>query len=297
MNNKWMSKLALACSFVFAAQFALASASITNDFESMSLGAVPGGADPRMPGNGQWWNPDNSASYGEVKAGIGLSGSQGLEVGNRGNGFDGVIDNVKSARLNEMAGETSVAPNSTFRSSFSFRTAATTGYADAGTQATRYRFRSETYGPDRTTFFAVNNDASGNLFAYAFGIDATANFVQTGTANIAWGAWYQLVTEISFADGGAANDVVTYSLFDSSNTLVWNAVSTTWEEGARQLGYNAGNIFGVDAVQFHARGGRSDALGATYVDALGYEAVPEPFTMAGLAAFAAWKRRKARKNA
>lgn len=281
---------------------AFASASISNDFESMTLGAIPGGASGQAAGNGAWWNPDNSATYGEVKAGIGIGGSQGLEIGNRGNGFDGVIDNVKSAMLLETAGE-SVAPvnslNNIFRSTYYFRTASTSAIADTtNSQATRYRFRSESYGPDRTTFFGVNNDAAGNLNAFGFGMDDAGNFVQTSlSANLNWGEWYRVETFINFVDGGPANDSVVFSLFDSSNSLIWSANSTTWEQGARLFGYNGGDIFGVDRVQFQARGSMAGLNGATYVDNLSYEAVPEPFTMAGLAALGVVAaRRKARKG-
>jgi hypothetical protein len=294
-------KLAVFAAFVATSAFSAASDFINNDFEAMTLGAVPGGVSAQAPGNGQWWNPDNAATYGEVKTGIGLGASKGLEIGNRGNGNDGVIDNVKSAMLNETAGE-SVAPvnavNNIFRSSYWFRTASDTAIADtAGNQSTRYRFRSESYGPDRTSFFAVNNDAAGNLNAFAFGMDDAGAFVQTAlSSNLTWGSWYNVVTEITFVDGGLANDVVKYALYDSSNALVWSATSTSWEQGARLFNYNSGQIFGVDRVQFQARGSMAGTGGATYVDGLYYEAVPEPFTMAGLAVVGAVvARRKVKK--
>jgi hypothetical protein len=302
MKNNTIGKVILSAMTLVSMSFAVASASISNDFESMTLGAIPGGVSGQAAGNGAWWNPDNSATYGEVKTGIGISGSQGLEIGNRGNGFDGVIDNVKSAMLSETAGESvspANAPNNIFRSVFHFRTASTSAIADSSdSQATRYRFRSESYGPDRTTFFGVSNDASGNLNASGFGMDDAGNFIQTSlSANLSWGEWYRVETLINFVDGGPANDSVVYSLFDSSNALIWSANSTSWEQGVRLFNYNGGNIFGVDRVQFHARGSMAGLNGATYVDNLSYEAVPEPFTMAGLAALGlVAARRKSRKS-
>jgi hypothetical protein len=273
--------LAALCGLVLTCGGSLASAadSLSIDFESSpGLGALPGGADARTPGDdNQWWVPDNGATLGEVRTGIGLSGSNGLAIGNRGNGNDGVIDNVKSPRLAEIAGESTApvsAPNARFTSSYWFRTAPTQ-------PVDQLRFRSETYGPDRTSFFAVNGESNGTLEAYAFGIDATTNFVQTPIASgLAWGAWYKLVTTIDFADGGVANDVAKYELYDSANALVGSATNTTWEEGARQLGYNGGNVFGVDAVQFQARGNFTGD--AAFVDELSYSvsAVPEPASLA-----------------
>lgn len=296
MNIKIAGRTALVGLAVLASASVFADAFITNDFESEPLGAVPGGADGRLPGNGLWYSPDNSATYGIVKDGIGIGGSRGIEIGNRGNGFDGVIDNVKSAQLLEAAGESSVATNSQFNSSYWFRTADTVGYAYDGSQGTAYRFRSETWGPDRTTFFGVENDASGNLFAWAAGMDASGNFEYSpDSVNLTWGEWYRVETSISFVDGGGANDVVTYSIFDSLNNQIYGATLSTWEEGARQLGYNGGNIFAVDAVGFQARYGRADALGATFVDGMHYEAVPEPFTIGILAAGGALLARRRRK--
>jgi hypothetical protein len=273
-----------------------AADSLTIDFElSPGLGALPGGLDARTPGDDdQWWVPDNGATFGEVRSGIGLGGTNGLAIGNRGNGNDGVIHNVQSPRLAETAGESTPpasAPNARFTSSYWFRTAPTDGVDGL-------RFRSETWGPDRTTFFGVDGESDDSLTAYAYGMDAAANFVQTPIASgLQWGAWYKLETVIDFVNGGAANDVVNYRLYDSSNALVGSATSTTWEEGARQVGYNGGNVFGVDAVQFTARG--SFAGDAAFVDNLSYSvsAIPEPASLAmagaaGLGLFVVRRRRK-----
>jgi hypothetical protein len=170
-----------------------------------------------------------------------------LVIGNRGNGNDGVIDNVKSPKLAESAGETSTAAaHSAFESSYWFRTASDGAVAD-------YAFKTETYGPDRTTYFGVFSNGS-ELYAGVYGIDTNADFVWTDVAgSLNWGAWYRVVTNVVFATG-PANDIVTTSLFGSDGTLLGMALSNSWEEGARQAGYNGGSIFAVDAVQFQARG-------------------------------------------
>jgi MYXO-CTERM domain-containing protein len=273
-----------------------AADSLTIDFESSpALGQLPGGVDARTPGDdGQWWVPDNAATFGEVRTGIGLTGSNGLAIGNRGNGNDGVIHNVQSPRLAETAGESTApasAPNARFTSSYWFRTAPMAAVDD-------FRFRSETWGPDRTTFFGLDGESNSPLTAYAYGMDAGTNFVQTPIASgLQWGEWYKLETVIDFVDGGVANDVVNYRLYDTANALVGSATSTTWEEGARQLGYNSGNVFGVDAVQFTARGGFTGD--AAFVDNLSYSvsAIPEPASgaLAGAAALGLFVVRRRRK--
>lgn len=266
-----LNKLAWA-GLVAASLVVPASANLINeDFESFALGHVPGGADPRVAGNGQWWNPDNSASYGEVKNGIGRSGSRGIEIGNRGNGNDGVIDNVKTARLSASAGESgsnSGAGGTTssfniFRSSYWFRTAPTSNPSG------NFRFRSEA----SAAFVAVDLNTS-----------------------LVWGQWYRVTSEILFVDGGVANDTVTHRIFDEMGVQVGqDLVTTSWEEGARQAGYNGGSIFSVDAIQFHSRGGFTGAH--AFVDDIRYEAVPEPMTMSvmALGALAALRKRRQKK--
>jgi hypothetical protein len=279
---------------VIAVVLAAASSASFSDtaninFESFGIGAVPGGADGRSAGNhSQFWLPDNAATSGDVRAGIGRSGSQGLAVGNRGNGNDGVIDNLKTGRLADAAGESSVASFNAFESSYWFRTAGNGAPASGN-----FRFRSESYGTDRTTFLGFQN-AGTDLVAIAFDIDAAGNFVQHNVAaGLNWGSWYRVVTEIVFTDG-ADNDLVNHRIFDESGSLVGSALGIgTWEQGQRLYGYNGGNQVGVDAVQFHARG--SVAGDAAYVDDVSWRSynvgntVPEPSALAlvGLALAAA----------
>ena len=300
MNN-FLRSMAAAVA-VCTAGWAQADATFT-DFSSYTLGQLPGGADARTPGAyNQWWVPDNAASFGEVRDSIGRSSSRGLVVGNRGNGNDGVIDNVKTGRLNESAGEsTTTAPNRVFESSYWFRTAMTSA-------PTEYRFRSETYGTDRTTFLGFQNDGSGNLISIAFDMTAGGGFTQHSVAaSLTWGAWYRVVSEVIFVDG-ATNDIVNHRIFDEANALVGSALGIgTWEQGQRVNGYNGGNLVTPDAVQFQARRScsatctplTSGAYDVAYVDDLGWRTfnqdIPEPGTLAlaGLAlAFGVASRRR-----
>jgi hypothetical protein len=299
-----------------------AADSLGVNFDSYAAGDLPGNNTPtdnRTAGDDTtWWVPSNAATSAEVRAGVGLGGTQGLVIGNRGNGNDGVIDNVKSPRLAESAGETgtssgaggTIASGKIFRSEYSFRTA-------SDTAVDGFSFKSETYGPDRTTYFGAFyqtafGDTSLNALAYEIrddnGVDDDLDgfiydFIAHPIAsNLAWGEWYRVVTEITFVDG-ADNDVVDHFLYDSANTLVGSATGLrTWEEGARQFGYNGGQVFGVDAVQFQARGASLNGAGVphdvAFVDNLSYSVVPEPATLglagvAVLGAFIARRRRAA----
>jgi len=271
------------------AALAAPSSNVIN-FDSMSLGNPPGvgGADIRVPGDSNWYNPSNSSTQQAVTAGVGLLGTNGLVVGNNGSGNDGVIDNLRTPRLLTDAGE-SVAPvnstNNVFQWSLWFRTIPTS--SPAGT----FRFRVESYGPDRTTFLGFQKDGTGNLIARAFGMDSGANFVSQDITGLNWGDWYRVVGTLTFADG-VPNDSISYSIFDSTNSLVGSATTPSWEEGARQLGYNGGNIFGVDSLQFHSRGGF--AGDHAIVDDISYAAVPTPAAAAllGLGGLMAARRRR-----
>ena len=288
-----MNRILIAAIVSAAASTAAIAAPSSNsiNFNSMSLGNPPsvGGADIRVPGDSNWYNPNNSSTQQAVTAGVGLSGTNGLVVGNNGSGNDGVIDNLRTPRLLTDAGE-SVAPvnstNNVFQWSLWFRTIPTS--SPAGT----FRFRVESYGPDRTTFLGFQKDGTGNLIARAFGMDSGANFVSQDITGLNWGDWYRVVGTLTFADG-VANDSISYSIFDSINGLVGSAITPSWEEGARQLAYNGGNIFGVDALQFHSRGGF--AGDHAIVDDISYAAIPAPGAAAllGLSGLMAARRRRA----
>lgn len=299
-----LNKLAWA-GLVAASLVAPASANLTAvDFESFALGNVPGGVDTRTPGSGTWYNPDNAATYGEVKNGIGRSGSRGIEIGNRGNGNDGVINNVQSGILSESAGEsTTGAQHDRFRSSFWFRTAPTSNPGGI------FRFGYEIWGSntatnnDRTTLLSFRNDANGNLFAIAFAASSASAFpFVTLNTFLTWGDWYQVQSEIQFVDG-ADNDVVTHRIFDAFGTQVGqDLVLGTWEGGQRDplSPFNGGNLVAANAMQFTSRGSSatpSNVGAAAFVDDIRYEAVPEPMTMSvmALGALAALRKRRQKK--
>jgi len=288
-------RLACAAAVLLSLSTAHADVLMTNFENPFSIGPLPGGLDARTPGNAnQWYVPDNAATFGEVRAGVGRGGSNGLVVGNRGNGNDGVIDNVKSGMLAQAAGETSSgAPNRMFESSFWFRTASTV--ADAN-----FAFKTETWGTDRTTWLGFFANGSGGLEAEYSGMDTAGNFTSVIVNNtLSWGEWYQVVTKVLFADGGPANDLVSVDILNAGGTNIGSVSGQqTWEEGQRQFGYNGGMQVAANAIGFQARfSTRGDTV---IIDDVSWasSAIPEPGSLAliglaGLAAFAAG-RRKAR---
>lgn len=284
-----------ALSVLLACAGAASADTINLNLNAMPVGPIQGGPDGRAPGNGQWWLPDNAATSGEVRAGVGLAGGNGLVVGNRGNGNDGVIDNLHTPKLNEMSGESSVpgAVHPDFLSSFMFRTA-------SATPVPGLTFKAESWGRDRTTWLAFYEDG-GDLKADYSGVSAGAggpnddvftDNIYSGT--LAWGAWYRVDTLVQFVDG-ANNDVVTVSLYDSSNALVHTWSDTTWENYYRQdseQGPNGNQITGVDALQFQARG--SPTGDVAFVDNISYASVPAPGAAAlmGIAGLVGLRRRR-----
>lgn len=284
-----------ALSVLLACAGAASADTINLNLNAMPVGPIQGGPDGRAPGNGQWWLPDNAATSGEVRAGVGFAGGNGLVVGNRGNGNDGVIDNLHTPKLNEMSGESSVpgAVHPDFLSSFMFRTA-------SATPVSGLTFKAESWGRDRTTWLAFYEDG-GDLKANYSGViagaggpndDVFTDNIYAGT--LVWGAWYRVDTLVQFVDG-ANNDVVTVSLYDSSNALVHTWNDTTWENYYRQdseQGPNGNQITGVDALQFQARG--SPTGDVAFVDNISYASVPAPGAAAlmGIAGLVGLRRRR-----
>jgi hypothetical protein len=261
------------------------------NFDGYSLGNVPGSfaGDTRTAGGPDWWQPGNSSASSAVQAGVGLGGSQGLMVGNNGNGNDGVIQNLLSPRLSTNAGE-SVAPangqNTTMFASYWFRTAPTSN------PSSYYSFASEMWGPDRNSFFGVDNFNPGRLTAYVTGYDASGTGVLNEFIDLQWGQWYRVTQTLQFVDG-PGNDIFSVQIFDTMGGLVGQSGNyVSWEEGQRQQGFNAGNIFSTDSIGFQTR---FSEVGATaYVDDLFYAAVPAPGAAAvmGLGLVVAGRRRR-----
>ena len=232
--------------------------SLSFDFNSATVGTLPSG----------WSDPSNAATSAKV---VNVSpGNNGLYVYNNGNGNDGVINNVLSPHLTELAGETGPgaqpgAVASTYLSSYMFRT--------VGGPVTGFQFKSESYGQDRTTYLKFYED-SGKLLVDYRGVTSTGDTPNSDVFNnnpgtfhnsvtsLTWGAWYRVDTTVSFANG-PSNDVVSVNVYDASNTLVWSAVDTTWEQYYRLDSEQAGNgniVPGLDAIQFQMRGSTADNL-------------------------------------
>jgi hypothetical protein len=279
-----------------------ASANLTNvDFESFALGDVPSGVDTRTPGSGTWYNPDNAATYRRVTVGVGRAGSRGIEIGNRGNGNDSVINNVQSGILADSAGEsTTGAAFDRFKSSIWFRTAPTSNPGGI------FRFGYEIWGSntltnnDRITLLSFQNDTSGNLTAIVFAAANAVSFPSvTLNTFLTWGDWYRVDSEVQFVDG-VDNDVVTHRIFEAFGSQVGqDLVLGTWEGGQR-AGFNGGNLVAANAMQFTSRNSvtsPSNIGAAAFVDDIRYEAVPEPMTMSVMAmgALAALRKQRQRK--
>lgn len=283
MQIRTISRVAFIAS-AFAVSALAGADTITLNLNSMPVGPLAGGADGRAPGNGAWWLPDNAATSGSIQAGVGLMGGNGLVVGNRGNGNDGVIDNIHSPQLNDRAGETGFndAGNDTFVSTYSFRTASTSPVSGLG-------FKSESWGRDRTTWLGLTSDGAGALSLDYSGTASNGGGVnaETFTDNfysgaLAWGQWYRVETTIHFVDG-PNNDTVNVKLYDNTNALIWNITDTTWENYYRQdteQGPNGNLVTDVNSIGFQARG--SFTGDAVYVDGISYSSVPAPGAAAAL---------------
>ncbi len=254
--------------------------------------AVQGGAYDQTAGGGQWWLPDNAATSGFFRAGQGRTGGTALAVGNRGNGSDGVITNILTPRLANAAGSATGGNTYTqFNSEYWVRTVPTSSNAS-------FRFRSEVWGGladgglDRTTFFGMQADANGGLYAFTFGGNAAGdNLEQANVASsLTWGAWYRVTTSINYADGSlnfGTFATVTTSIFDASGTMLGQSIGRTW-----------GTIWAttqpqVDRMSFQSRGGFTGDN--AYVDGISYgtTVIPAPGALAvlALAGFRSARRR------
>lgn len=257
-------------------------------------GAYTGGSYATHVGSfaDKWWSPGNAVVEDSVVNGIAKTGNQSLEISRLGNGFDGVVNGIKTPVLGITAGETGSPVNATvnqFQFSYWIRTAPTSVVSGFTTTMT-------SWGADRTTWLGLEEDG-GSLKMLASGLDANGNWDdQYLSQNLQWGAWYKVVGNVNFVNGGAANDVFNVSLFDSSNALVGSATTYTWEYGQRNFGWNGGTPVAVDGLGFNTR--FSSFVGAhAYVDDITFAAVPEPGTMAAIGLGVAALIRRRRKSA
>jgi hypothetical protein len=237
---------------------------VTENFDGTAVGSLPAG----------WTVPPNAATSGEVRAGVGLGGSNGLAVGNNGSGNDGVIDNLKSAPLAAPAGQPSTgATSNVFESSYWFRTASTTLDSD-------FRFRSESWSANpsigRTTFLGFQVSGT-TLVATAFDTLGGEIFNEYSVATgLAWGDWYHVTTKIVFGPGNN-DDLVSYLIQDAADNVVGSLSGIQTWEGS--YGPQA-----VDRIQFTARGAcPSGCVGGrdvAFVDDVTIGTVPEPASLA-----------------
>lgn len=103
---------------------------------------------------------------------------------------------------------------------------------------------------------------------------------------LAWGDWYKIRVDALFKDGfDAANDLVTYTLWDSAMNQVWTSTMTSWERPyysgvyePNQAGYNAAvNMVSFDWSTLNTPSG-------IYIDDFKImSSVPEPASLSLLA--------------
>ncbi len=266
--------------------------SLSIDFNTYSTGNLPGSntTDTRTPGGPNWWYPSNAATSAQV---VNVGSSNYLNVYNNGNGNDGVIDNIHSPRLAQLAGETGpgVQPGAQwgeFTSSFTFRTVSTTAVSG-------FQFKSESYGQDRTTWLKFYNDGSGNLKIDYSGVQSAGNTPGSDTftdnfgtplTSLNWGSWYRVDTTVDFVNG-PSNDVVHVAVYDSSNNLVWSATDTTWEQYYRldsEQAINNNIVTGADSIQFQMRGSTAGDTNGVFIGSIQLTTIPLPSSApAGLA--------------
>jgi len=271
--------------------------SLSIDFNSYSPGNLPGSSagDTRSPGGPNWWYPSNAATSAQV---VNDGTNNVLNVYNNGNLNDGVIDNIHSPRLVQLAGETgggvqAGAQQPVFKSSFTFRTVSSAAVGG-------FQFKSESYGQDRTTwlkFYADSTDSNKLKVDYS-GVTSLGNTPNSdnftdnaGTfagalTSLNWGDWYRVETSIQFFDG-PSNDVVNVAVYDASNNLVWSATDRTWEQYYRldsEQGPNGNIVTGADSIQFQMRGSTAGAQNGVYIANIALATVPLPSSAwAGLA--------------
>ncbi len=195
----------------------IATAPLFADVINVDLNGFPSGSSvspspTQTAGGGQWWNPSNGSVSARFESGLGRTGGTALVIGNNGSGNNGVVNNCATGRLNDAAGESTVASNRYFEASYWFRTA-------CSTCVDGFNFKSEAWGTDRTSWirFESNADNQG-ILASAWGIGdlgdgvndtggyftADGGFDQSGEnlLRLDFGAWYRVGVTITFVDGG-----------------------------------------------------------------------------------------------
>jgi len=139
---------------------------------------------------------------------------------------------------------------------------------------------------------------AGDLYVEAYAVGASGNFIPSLSPALAWGDWYHAIISEQYVNG-ANNDLVTYSVYDATNALIWSTTIGSWENYYATCGTceQAPGPVISDRTGF---GGSAGGQGI-YIDDFSMTnvaAVPEPGTLAlfgaglGLLGFAR-RRRKA----
>lgn len=316
----WLG-MALAC----FTPHALASSIHTTGFED-GEGWTIGMAE----GQNGWDRNGNANHYGRIQSSTVRSGNQALELRTLDtqtaqDTMQGVINGLRSATV-DKAGESSTVNgpsiNNRMKVGFWFRT------PDAQLPVTSLALNDPTnyedpYGGIVELNPSFSQGNSGSRYASLTLYDATQDrmgyysasqglLLELSTAqnysnsaawefdilsqNLSYATWYRLEYDITLVDGTnndeTPNDILTVSLFDSSNVFMNSVTNSTWESPFRSA-FGTG-AYSLDTFSF--RGLRQTAdLNLGYVDDFTIESVPEPMTMSLLAlgALAARRRKKA----
>lgn len=294
---------ALALGVLFAAS-AQAQTSYSTGFETgdgFAAGAIDAGANE---GNANWQHAANGSTFGYIASGPAVTGNQSLAILRDQTVNSGVIHGIRSPELllptGNGAGETqSGATYNQFNSSFWIRTGGNAPGPDG-------KFVSiNAWADNRMTWVGFDDSYSegGNLQIYASGMNAAGDFNddQLIVGNLTRGEWYRIDQSIKFVDSaGGGDDLVTFSVFNSSGVQLGSTLTTSWDSGYLQSGF--GPLKPVNQLNFRTSVGTPGTV--AYIDDVNYSvsnagAVPEPATWAlmiggfGLVGGAVRRRRSA----
>lgn len=275
-----------------AAQAALTEAYGTN-FDSMTIGKI----------NGQDNWKDNETTYSEtITTEAAYSGSQSWWLGmNTSNNMAVSIQTPKVPYAGESLSSRKIATaNNAISYEFWFKTKS----AEADHENLYINSSLAQEASIRQSWFCImdgdkwgpasQNNTSGQIgmgpfsdnelriVAYGQGaVGAAGAYSQA----LVWGDWYKIRVDAVFNDGfNAANDTMTYTLWDASKTQIWTATMTSWERPyysgtwePNEPGFNAA----VNMVSFDWSTSTTPA--GIYMDDFkimtGTTAVPEPGTI------------------
>jgi hypothetical protein len=302
-----MKKLVMICAVIgmfWAVSSAIAyTVNYSTDFDSMAIG--------KIGGQNNW--VDSESTYTEtITTDAAHSGNQSWWLGM--NTTNTMVESIQSPKV-PFAGESLSSRNiSTTNKAFSYEFWFKTKADHANHENLYINSSLAQEASIRQSWFCImdgdkwgsanENNTSGQIgmgpfaddelriVAYGQGaVSAAGAYSQA----LVWGDWYKIRVDALFKDGfDAANDLVTYTLWDASMNQIWTSTMTSWERPyysgvyePQQAGYNAAvNMVSFDWSTFNTPAG-------IYIDDFKImTAVPEPMTIALLSLGGLLLRRK-----